>query len=149
MGFAQTPLRTHKVCVRDCAHTRCAFEIAHTQGVRSTHTRHHPTVTAMSSAATSSLKTQSVVPRIERPSISLLGLEPTPAALEFGSHAIARSPRGVKADGHPVIIFPGMATGRISVSPLRRYCENSGYAASYGGLGLERGPAGRNRSMAG
>ena len=48
----------------------------------------------------------------------------------------------MKADGHPVIIFPSMATGRISVSPLRRYCENLGYAASDKGWGLNAGPQG-------
>ena len=79
---------------------------------------------------------------IERPSLQWLGLEPWRAALEFGSHSLSRSPRGFKSDGHPVIIFPGMATGATAVSPLRRYCEDLGYAAADWGWGLNAGPQG-------
>jgi pimeloyl-ACP methyl ester carboxylesterase len=96
----------------------------------------------MISAAASHLNTRSSALEIERPALSLLGLEPWRAAVEFGSHAVTRSPRTLNADGHPVIIFPGMATGAIAVSPLRRFCENLGYAASDWGWGLNAGPQG-------
>ena len=83
-----------------------------------------------------------IAPQIDRPSLSLFGLEPLRAAMEFGSHSLSRAPQVTGVDGHPVIIFPGMATGRISVSPLRRYCEQLGYAATDWGWGLNTGPQG-------
>ena len=72
----------------------------------------------------------------------MFGLEPWRAAVEFGSHALSRNPKALGSDGHPVIIFPGMATGGMSVSPLRRHCEQLGYAAADWGWGVNSGPQG-------
>ncbi len=80
---------------------------------------------------------------IERPSLALFGIEPLRAAYEFASHQILPAdgtpPVG---DGHPVVIFPGMATDGTAVAPLRRYCQSLGYEALDWGRGFNAGPQG-------
>lgn len=88
----------------------------------------------------------SVVPlSISRPSLALLGTEPWRAAMEFVSFKLnnfkPKSP--VRAgDGHPVVIFPGLATDGSGVAPLRDYCESLGYRAIDWGWGYNTGPTG-------
>jgi pimeloyl-ACP methyl ester carboxylesterase len=82
---------------------------------------------------------------ISRPSLTLLGTEPWRAAMEFMSFKIndliQKSP--VRAgDGHPVIIFPGLATDGSGVAHLRDYCESLGYQAIDWGKGYNTGPKG-------
>jgi pimeloyl-ACP methyl ester carboxylesterase len=48
----------------------------------------------------------------------------------------------LKGDGHPVIIFPGLAADGKSVAPLRRHCESLGYSALDWGRGYNVGPKG-------
>ena len=45
-------------------------------------------------------------------------------------------------DGHPVIIYPGLATDGSAVAPLRDYCESLGYTAIDWGRGYNTGPKG-------
>ncbi len=80
-----------------------------------------------------------------RPSLSLLGTEPWRAALEF----LALKVNGVRpgktvppGDGHPVIIFPGLATDSSAIAPLRDYCESLGYKTLDWGRGFNTGPQG-------
>lgn len=76
------------------------------------------------------------------PSWTLLGSEPLRAALEY---ALMRRmdrealPRG---DGHPVVIFPGLATDERSTAPLHRFCESLGYPTLDWGRGFNTGPRG-------
>ena len=76
------------------------------------------------------------------PSLGLLGIEPLRAAFEFaGMHLMDRSrlPRG---DGHPVVLFPGLATDRRALAPLRNCCESLGYRVFDWELGFNTGPQG-------
>jgi pimeloyl-ACP methyl ester carboxylesterase len=50
---------------------------------------------------------------------------------------LAQLPRG---DGHPVIVFPGMAASDITTVPLRRYLASLGYVTRAWGQGLNFGP---------
>ena len=82
-------------------------------------------------------------PEIERPSLALLGFEPWRAAYEFASHKLGRKYPGVApGDGHPVIIFPGMASDGTATAPLRQHCESLGYTALDWGRGFNTGPQG-------
>lgn len=79
---------------------------------------------------------------IPRPSLALLGIEPWRAAYEFAQHKLARKAPVPAGDGHPVIIFPGLATDGAAVAPLRDYCETLGYSAIDWGRGYNTGPQG-------
>ena len=80
---------------------------------------------------------------INRPSLKLLGTEPWRAASEFVAFKFRRRPAVVAAgDGHPVIIFPGMASDGHAVAPLRKYCQSMGYNAQDWGRGFNKGPQG-------
>ena len=80
---------------------------------------------------------------IARPSLKLLGSEPWRAAAEFVSFKLKRRPALTLAgDGHPVIIFPGMASDGRAVAPLRKYCQSLGYNALDWGRGFNTGPQG-------
>ena len=84
----------------------------------------------------------STAPAVARPSLKLLGTEPWRAALEFVSHHLTPKPRGPIGDGHPVVIFPGLATDGSAVAPLRNYCQELGYTAFDWGQGRNTGPQG-------
>lgn len=47
-----------------------------------------------------------------------------------------------KGDGHPVVVFPGLGGGALSVSVLRGHCRTLGYDAFDWGQGLNTGPKG-------
>ena len=81
-------------------------------------------------------------PPFGAPSLSLLGLEPLRAALEFASMRFMDHETLPVGDGHPVVIFPGLATDKISTGPLKTFCERLGYAAYDWGRGLNTGPQG-------
>jgi hypothetical protein len=81
--------------------------------------------------------------RVTRPSWLLLGSEPLRAATEYLAHRVERAfswhdaPPG---DGHPVVIFPGLASDGHAVAPLRDHCRRLGYEAFDWGRGLNTGP---------
>ncbi|MDB5744981.1 MAG: alpha/beta hydrolase [Polaromonas sp.] len=82
---------------------------------------------------------------ISRPSLTLLSSEPWRAAMEFLSfkaHDLMKNKALPAGDGHPVIIFPGLATDGSVVAPLRDYCESLGYTAIDWGRGYNIGPKG-------
>ena len=80
---------------------------------------------------------------IQRPSLALLGFEPWRAAFEFASHKLGRWDEPLApGDGHPVIVFPGMASDGTATAPLRQYCESLGYQAFDWGRGFNTGPQG-------
>ena len=45
-------------------------------------------------------------------------------------------------DGHPVLVFPGLGAGGVSLTPLRKHCETLGYTAFDWGRGRNTGPHG-------
>lgn len=74
------------------------------------------------------------------PPLRLLGLEPWRAACEYAGMRLmpqAGLPRG---DGHPVVVFPGLAADGQLTAPLRSFCERLGYAAYDWERGINRGP---------
>lgn len=83
------------------------------------------------------------VSALPRPPLALLSTEPLRAAAEFLAYKVrpmaAGAPRG---DGHPVIIFPGLASDGHAVRPLRDHCEELGYVACDWGRGWNTGPRG-------
>ena len=69
-------------------------------------------------------------------------MEPMRAVLEYASMRVmdkAALPRG---DGHPVVLFPGLAADRRSTAPLQDFCESLGYTAYDWGRGFNTGPQG-------
>ncbi len=76
------------------------------------------------------------------PSLALLGLEPLRAAFEYASMKLMDRAPLPKGDGHAVVIFPGLASDRHAVAPLRSFCEDLGYAAYDWGRGFNTGPEG-------
>ena len=81
-------------------------------------------------------------PSIKRPSLGLLCTEPFRAAKELARHAFGKSLEAEPGDGHPVVIFPGLATGGKSVATLRARCRELGYDAFDWGQGFNAGPQG-------
>jgi pimeloyl-ACP methyl ester carboxylesterase len=64
------------------------------------------------------------------------------APLEYGASLMAMpllrtAPMG---DGHPVLVFPGLAASDMSTGPLRRYLRDRNYAAHKWQLGRNFGP---------
>ncbi len=77
-----------------------------------------------------------------KPSLLLLGTEPLRAAGEYLTHRLARCFQrpGPQGDGHPVVIFPGLASDGNAVAPLRDHCRSLGYFAVDWGRGFNTGP---------
>lgn len=79
---------------------------------------------------------------VAAPHWRLLASEPWRAALEYaGMHFMNKRELPV-GDGHPVVIFPGLATDSRAVAPLRELCAQLGYAAYDWGRGFNTGPDG-------
>lgn len=78
---------------------------------------------------------------VKAPSWVLLALEGR-AFWECGATLLASSilRSAPKGDGHPVLVFPGLATGDFSTVVLRNYIAELGYAAYAWELGLNLGP---------
>jgi len=81
---------------------------------------------------------------ISRPALGLLVSEPWRAAVELASHRLRRGFTKVPqpGDGHPVVIFPGLAADGSAVATLREHCSALGYTAFDWGRGLNVGPRG-------
>ena len=81
---------------------------------------------------------------ISRPALGLLVSEPWRAAVELASHRLRRGFSKVQqpGDGHPVVIFPGLAADGAAVATLREHCTSLGYTAFDWGRGLNVGPRG-------
>jgi pimeloyl-ACP methyl ester carboxylesterase len=59
------------------------------------------------------------------------------AALVAATPWLSRLPRG---DGHPVLVFPGLAASDVSTLPLRRFLRQQGYFAHAWRQGFNLGP---------
>jgi len=96
---------------------------------------------------TSSLTRQAEPTHLDRsgtapPTLPLLVMEPMRAALEFLASRIAGSPRGV-GDGHPVIVYPGLAANAWSTLRLRHALDAAGFTSHDWRQGFNRGPRGQ------
>ncbi len=76
------------------------------------------------------------------PSWALLGMEPFRAAFEYASMRMMDQADLPEGDGHPVIIFPGLASDKRALVPLRNCCEALGYAVYDWEQGFNTGPHG-------
>lgn len=79
---------------------------------------------------------------IRAPSFGLLGIEPLRAAYEFLGMKLMSRDALAAGDGHPVIFFPGLASDRHAIAPLRDGCEAQGYAVYDWEHGFNTGPRG-------
>ncbi|HEY0818330.1 MAG TPA: alpha/beta hydrolase [Rhizobacter sp.] len=76
------------------------------------------------------------------PSLALLGVEPFRAVIEYATMHLMDRDTLPEGDGHPVIIFPGLAADKRSLVPLRNCCEALGYAVYDWEQGFNTGPKG-------
>ena len=76
------------------------------------------------------------------PSWALMGFEPVRAAWEYAGMRMMDKSRLPPGDGHPVVLFPGLASDKHAIGPLKPFCDNLGYAACDWGRGFNRGPEG-------
>ena len=79
---------------------------------------------------------------VQRPSLLLLGTEPLRAAIELMRQALASPSSPIAGDGHPVVIFPGLGAGAVSLTALLKHCRGLGYEAFDWGQGVNSGPRG-------
>jgi pimeloyl-ACP methyl ester carboxylesterase len=79
---------------------------------------------------------------IPAPDWTLLGSELIRAAFEYARMRLMDKTTLPRGDGHPVVIFPGLAADHRSTGPLKGFCEQLGYAAYDWGRGLNTGPQG-------
>lgn len=80
--------------------------------------------------------------QVAAPSLALLGVEPFRAVIEYGAMQLMDREALPEGDGHPVIIFPGLAADKRSLVPLRNCCEALGYAVYDWEQGFNTGPQG-------
>jgi pimeloyl-ACP methyl ester carboxylesterase len=76
------------------------------------------------------------------PSLTLLGAEPLRATLEYVGMHLRPMKRVAAGDGHPVVVFPGLASDGSAVAPLKRFCRSLGHPSFDWGRGFNTGPRG-------
>lgn len=76
------------------------------------------------------------------PSLALMGLEPVRAAFEYAGMRLMDKSRLPRGDGHAVVLFPGLASDKNAIGPLKRFCKSLGYNAHDWGRGFNTGPKG-------
>lgn len=79
---------------------------------------------------------------IRSPSTALLVTEPWRAAWEYISHKTSARVSKGSTDGHPVVMFPGLASDSRALGPLRKHCAALGYEPIDWGRGFNTGPQG-------
>src|SRR5512140_581995 len=79
---------------------------------------------------------------LARPHWALLALEPVRACYELVAGLVSSRNDLPPGDGHPVVIFPGLAGDSLSTLPLRQLCDQLGYATYDWGRGQNTGPEG-------
>ena len=75
------------------------------------------------------------------PPFSLLVTEPVRALFDYCAARVGRPAQAI-GDGHPVIVYPGLAGGAMSTSHLRRFLSDSGFSAHDWEGGINTGPDG-------
>ncbi len=85
------------------------------------------------------------LPRTEAappPPLALTTFELARAALEYGAMRLMNKSTLPRGDGHPVVLFPGLASDHRAIAPLKDLCRQLGYAAFDWGRGFNAGPKG-------
>ena len=85
------------------------------------------------------MKTHATAPA---PSWALTSFEPARAALEYAGMRLMNTRNLPAGDGHPVVLFPGLASDHTAIGPLKDFCQRLGYAAVDWGRGFNAGPKG-------
>ena len=75
------------------------------------------------------------------PALGLLATEPLRALLDYCASRVASMPQPA-GDGHPVVVYPGLGGGPRTTAHLRRFLNESGYAAHDWEHGVNTGPEG-------
>ncbi len=88
------------------------------------------------------MHTNVLSPPPSAPDWLLLGTEPLRALFEYAQMRLMNGAQMPQGDGHPVVIFPGLAADRHSIGPLKELCEKLGYATYDWGRGFNTGPEG-------
>ena len=76
------------------------------------------------------------------PSWALTGLEPARAVLEYVGMRMMDPSALPRGDGHAVVLFPGLASDRHAIGPLKGFCDELGYTGLDWGRGFNTGPQG-------
>lgn len=76
------------------------------------------------------------------PSVKLFGLEPIRAALEYASMRRMNRQQLPRGDGHPIVVFPGLASDGKTMATLRDFLRDLGYTVYDWGRGFNSGPKG-------
>jgi len=76
------------------------------------------------------------------PSWTFFGWEPLRAACEYVSMQFMEKVDRISGDGHPVVIFPGLASDKSATAPLTSFCKGLGYEVHDWGRGFNTGPLG-------
>jgi len=76
------------------------------------------------------------------PSWLLFGVEPLRAVCEFAGAQWMDKTSLPQGDGHPVVLFPGLASDSMALAPLKSLCAGLGYAVHDWGRGFNTGPQG-------
>jgi Alpha/beta hydrolase family len=79
---------------------------------------------------------------VTAPPLRMLGMEALRAAWEYAELQWMNKAGLPTGDGHPVIVFPGLATDAHLTAPLRSFCESLGYTVHDWGRGVNKGPQG-------
>ncbi|MBE7938973.1 MULTISPECIES: alpha/beta hydrolase [Ramlibacter] len=75
------------------------------------------------------------------PSLGLLAAEPLRALLDHVAARVAPRPSAI-GDGHPVVVYPGLAGGPLATATLRQFLRHSGFQAHDWEGGVNTGPEG-------
>jgi hypothetical protein len=75
------------------------------------------------------------------PPLSLLALEPVRALFDYFAARIGCEPSPV-GDGHPVVVYPGLAGGALSTAHLRRFLSDCRFTVHDWEGGFNTGPSG-------
>lgn len=76
------------------------------------------------------------------PSVKLFGLEPIRAAFEYASMRRMNRQQLPRGDGHPIVVFPGLASDGKTMTALRDFLRDLGYTVYDWGRGYNNGPQG-------
>ena len=63
------------------------------------------------------------------PCWALTSFEPVRAFLEYTSMRLTTTAPLPSGDGHPVVLFPGLASDKHAIGPLKSFCNKLGYTA--------------------
>lgn len=78
---------------------------------------------------------------LHAPPLSLLAVEPLRALFDYCAARIGCEALPI-GDGHPVVVYPGLAGGALSTRHLRRFLSDSGFTVHDWEGGVNTGPSG-------